>query len=141
MCMITDGERLVLEERTGADYRGWILPGGHVEPGEALTDAVIREMREETGLTIAHPRLRGVKDWLLPDGTRYAVLLYVTDEFSGTLTSSDEGDVRWVRLDELDRFEIIWNVREIIDLLLDRAPFGELFFDRRRGGDFVVEFK
>ncbi len=133
MCLITDGERLVLEERVGKDYRGWVLPGGHVEPDESLTDAVIREMREETGLTIAHPRLRGVKDWLRPDGTRYVVLLYVADEFTGELKSSDEGTVRWARFDELYQYEVIWNVTEIIDLLLDHANYGELFFDLREG--------
>ncbi len=133
MCLITDGERLVMEERIGKDYRGWILPGGHVEADESLADSVIREMREETGLTIAHPRLRGVKDWIREDGSRYVVFFYIATEFSGTLTASEEGAVRWVRYDELDGLNVIWNVREVIDLVRDRTEYTELFFDLREG--------
>ena len=50
LCLITDGSRLLLQNRTKNDWQGYTLPGGHVEPGESFVDAVIREMKEETGL-------------------------------------------------------------------------------------------
>ena len=72
VCVICDGSRLLVEEKAGC---GICFPGGHVEPGESMQQAVIREMREETGLTIEHPRLCGVKDWEEDDGSRYLALV------------------------------------------------------------------
>ncbi len=102
MCMIYDADgNVVVQERTGPVWPGIAFPGGHVEKGESMTDAVIREIYEETGLTITEPRPCGIKEWLREDGTRYIVLLYKTDKFSGTLTSSDEGKVYWLHLSDL----------------------------------------
>lgn len=94
MCLICDETRILVEEKCGTSYSGGLVfPGGHVEKNESLQDSVIREMKEETGLTIKNPKLCGVKDWIEKDGTRYLVLLYKTDEFEGELKSSEEGRV------------------------------------------------
>ena len=63
MCMITDGTRVLVQNRVDPDWSGYTFPGGHVEAGESFTDAVIREVYEETGLRIAAPKLCGIKDW------------------------------------------------------------------------------
>ena len=60
LCMVHDGTRLLLQNRVKADWRGYTLPGGHVEKGESFVQAVTREMREETGLTVHAPRLCGI---------------------------------------------------------------------------------
>ena len=61
MCMICDGRGNVLvQDRRNPDWPGVTFPGGHVEKNEAFTDSVVREVFEETGLTIEHPRLCGV---------------------------------------------------------------------------------
>ena len=63
MCMICDGSRVVVIDRKKRDWPGITFPGGHIEPGESFTDAVIREVQEETGLHIRSPQLCGIKDW------------------------------------------------------------------------------
>ena len=68
LCLIEDGDRILLQNRIKKDWRGYTLPGGHVEPGESFVDAVIREMKEETGLTILDPRLVGIKQFPLENG-------------------------------------------------------------------------
>lgn len=129
MCMIYDGKRVLVEEKKCAGYKGVIFPGGHVEPGESLCDSVIREMYEETGLRISAPKLCGVKDWIEEDGTRYMVLLYKTDQFSGTIQSSEEGRVFWVDRDKLEQENLIWNMKELMEIF-EKDQFSEFFFQR-----------
>ena len=63
MCMITNGNNvLVQNKRVDDDFSGITFPGGHVEPREPVIDAMIRELQEETGLTVTHPKLVGIKE-------------------------------------------------------------------------------
>ena len=55
LCMVYDGDRILVQERVWNGEKGIIFPGGHVEQYESLYASVIREMKEETGLTIENP--------------------------------------------------------------------------------------
>ena len=106
MCMVCDGKGNVLVQNKKGDrtWHGWNFPGGHVEQGEFVTPSVVREIREETGLTIENPKLCGIKEFQKEQvGKRFIVFLYVASRFSGELRSSDEGDVFWYPLSELKR--------------------------------------
>lgn len=104
MCMVCDGEGnvLVQNKENCTTWRGWTFPGGHVEKGEYVTPSVVREIQEETGLTIEHPRLCGIKEFHCKGNKhRYIVFLYIADHFSGTLKPSGEGNVFWYPLAQL----------------------------------------
>lgn len=106
MCMVCDAKGNVLVQNKKGDrtWHGWNFPGGHVEQGEFVTPSVVREIREETGLTIENPKLCGIKEFHKEqDGKRFIVFLYVASRFSGELRSSAEGDVFWYPLSELKR--------------------------------------
>ena len=113
MCLIYTDDKILVQEKTGTKYEGGLVyPGGHVEEGESLRDSIIREIKEETGLTISKPQPCGYKDWIQEDGTRYIVLLYKTDIFSGEIRSSNDGRVFWLDRKDIPNANLIWNMRE-----------------------------
>ena len=102
MCMVEDGKGNVLvQNRLDPNWSGIVYPGGHVEAGESIAASVIREIREETGLTIENPTLCGVKQFWLDNGVRYIVFLFRADKFTGELHGSEEGDAFWLPREEL----------------------------------------
>ena len=116
LCLIYGRNKILLQNRVKADWKGYALPGGHVEPGESVVDAVIREMKEETGLTISHPRLCGVKQFPI-DGGRYIVFLFKTDCFEGELVSSHEGKMEWVRRDRIGDLKTVAHLEELLRVM------------------------
>ena len=116
LCLITDGDRILLQNRTKNDWQGYTLPGGHVEPGESFVDAVIREVKEETGLDIKNPRLAGVKQFPI-EGGRYVVLLFKANEYSGTVVSSDEGQMVWVDSNHLPEIHTVDDFEDLIRVI------------------------
>lgn len=118
MCMIYDhAGNILVQDRKKADWPGLCFPGGHVEPGEAFVDSVIREVREETGLTIENPILCGTKQFQTKNDERYVVLFYKTDRFSGELKSSDEGEVFWIPRDTLLHYPLSVDFPEMVTIM------------------------
>ena len=132
MCMIYDGSKVLVQEKTADNYSGITFPGGHVEMGESFTDAVIREVLEETGLKISSPKLCGIKDWSNDDGSRYMVLFYKTDKFEGALKSSDEGEVYWLELQEMKKSRLVDGMDKMLEVFLDEN-ISEYFFYKENG--------
>lgn len=116
LCLISRGEEILLQNRVKDDWRGYALPGGHIEPGESIVDSVIREMKEETGLTIQKPKLCGIKQFPI-DGGRYLVFLFKTDRFTGELCSSQEGKMEWVKRQDISHISAVADLDELIDVM------------------------
>ena len=138
MCMVYDNQgNILVQDRLDPDWPGVTFPGGHVEPGESFTKAVIREVWEETGLTIEHPRLCGLKQFPEEDGTRYIVMLYKANRFSGELRSSREGNVFWIKRGELENYPLPVSFDQMIRVFEDDS-LGEQYV-RWDGDEFLRE--
>ena len=118
LCLIHSNDSYLLQDREKNDWKGFTLPGGHIEPGESIVDAVIREMKEETGLTIKSPHLCGVKQFPI-EGGRYMVFLFETDQFEGELADSDEGKMHWVKISDLANVNLVSDFEELIEVMMN----------------------
>ena len=140
MCMLRrDDGKVLVQNRVDPNWGGLTFPGGHIEPGESLVDSVIREMREETGLTVRNPRLIGSKSWMQKDGSRYLVLLYTATEYEGELHSSEEGDVAWMTLDEMRAGQMVEGMELYFRVYLD-GDVNEIWYERD-GEDWIEMLK
>lgn len=119
MCMIYHGDKVLVQDKCDESWGGVTFPGGHVENGEFFTDAVIREVYEETGLTISCPQLCGIKNWFKNDGSRYVVLFYKTNKFSGKVKSSDEGEIFWTTVEEMKKMKLAKGMDMMLELFLN----------------------
>lgn len=116
MCMIRDGEKVLVQIRNDKRWGGAVFPGGHIEDGESITDSVIREVFEETGLNVLSPVLCGVKNFYNDDGNRYIVFLFKSDKFTGTLRSSSEGEVFWIDEEKLFELDTVPGMKELYEM-------------------------
>ncbi|WP_440896759.1 8-oxo-dGTP diphosphatase [Amphibacillus sp. Q70] len=130
MCMISDDAGHVLvQDRVSNNWPGLTFPGGHIEKGESFTDSVIREVWEETGLTIKAPILCGTKQFQTKQDERYVVLFYKTKQFEGELTSSDEGEVFWMAREELANYQLAPDFEEMLKVF-ESDDLSEFYYYR-----------
>ncbi len=132
MCMVCDGENVLALDKVSESYSGTTFPGGHVEPGETFAEAVIREIKEETGLLIRDPVLKGIYHWYR-DGLHQVGLLYRASSFSGELQSSDEGRVYWISRKEFEKKPLALGMLNVLKIM-EQEAFTECFMDVKQDG-------
>ncbi len=138
MCMVYQKNKILVQNRVDPKWPGICFPGGHVENGESFTESVIREVLEETGLTIRSPILCGIKQWQNDDLSRYIVLFYKTDDFDGQIISSDEGECLWIDKDKLNNYKLAKDFEDMYKIF-ENDSLSEFFY-RKKQGDWIKEF-
>ncbi len=126
ICVVYDrpNQRLVLINRRKGDWRGYAPPGGHVDFPESMADCAIREVQEETGLTVSELAFKGLANFVNAETReRYLVFHYITEQFTGTLgPGTAEGKPEWIAVTELDRIQFAPGMRERLALFFQESP-------------------
>lgn len=101
----------------------WIGVGGHFETGESPEECLLREVKEETGLTLTAFRFRGIITFSTDTFETEYMCLYTADGFEGELTECNEGILKWIPKDEIWDLNLWEGDRIFLKMLLEDAPF------------------
>lgn len=100
LCYIEqDGKYLMLhrtKKKKDINKDKWIGVGGHAKEGEGPEECLLREVKEETGLTLTSYRFRGLITFISNECELELMCLFTADEFTGELITCNEGDLAWV---------------------------------------------
>lgn len=109
----------------------WIGVGGHFEAGESPEECLLREVKEETGLTLTEYRFRGLVTFVSDQwGTEY-MCLYTATGYEGDITECSEGKLEWVPKKEVDQLNIWEGDKVFFRLLNEGYPFFSLKLEYR----------
>ena len=142
LCYVLRGNDVLMlhriKKKNDVNQDKWIGIGGKFEADETPDECLLREAKEETGLTLKNWRCRGIVTFLTngPWDGEY-MYLFAADDFEGELTDCNEGELRWVSqefLNELPKWE---GDQIFLDLLWQDAPF--FLLKLRYDGDKLVE--
>ena len=131
-------QKFLVRRALKRDWPGITFPGGHIEPGESFTDAVIREVQEETGLHIRSPQLCGIKDWC-ENQCRFVVLLYKTTCFDGELHSSSEGRVWWEDIANLPNLKLSLDMRDMLRVFKEENLSEFFYYQESSAWKYVLK--
>lgn len=129
LCYIERGEQYLMlhrvKKQNDQNHDKWIGIGGKFESGESPEDCVLREVREETGLSLTHWRYCGIVTFVLAGWTEY-MHLFCADGFEGTLRECDEGVLEWIDKSALRALPMWEGDKIFLDLMQAHRPFFSL---------------
>ena len=104
----------------------WIGVGGHFEIGESPEDCLLREVKEETGLTLVNYQFRGIVTFISDNDPAEYMCLYTSDKFTGDLIECNEGTLEWIKISDFNKLEHWEGDLIFLDLLQKNEPFFSL---------------
>lgn len=113
-------------KKNDINHDKWIGIGGHFEFQESPEDCLLREAKEETGLTLVSYKFRGIVTFISDDEEAEYMCLYTSDDFTGNLTDCDEGKLEWVPFEKIEDLELWEGDKIFLRLLKENAPFFSL---------------
>lgn len=127
LCYILRGDQVLMLHRTKKENDinkdKWIGIGGKFQEGESPDACLLREAKEETGLTLTRWQCRGIVTFLSDQAQGEYMYLFTADDYEGELKECDEGELRWISRDFLDELPK-WDGDQIfLELLWENAPF------------------
>ena len=141
LCYITRGDDVLMlhrvKKKNDINKDKWIGIGGKFEKEESPDECLLREAKEETGLTLTSWRCRGVVTFLNTGCDGEYMYLFTADGYEGQLKECDEGDLQWVSRAFLDSLPMWEGDKIFLDLLWQDAPF--FLLTLRYSGDKLVE--
>ena len=143
LCYIEKDESYLMLHRVSKKHDvnkdKWIGVGGHFEQGESPEDCRLREVKEETGLTLKSYRFRGILTFNFNDNESEYICLYTADEFEGELRDCDEGTLEWVPKSEIHNLNLWEGDKIFFDLLNQDVPFFSLKLQYQ--GDVLIGYE
>ena len=141
LCYVTRGNDVLMlhrvKKKNDVNKDKWIGIGGKFEFEESPDECLLREAKEETGLTLTSWRCRGIVTFLNDSCDGEYMYLFTADGFEGEMTECDEGDLQWVSREFLNSLPKWEGDRIFLDLLWQDAPF--FLLTLRYSGDTLVE--
>ena len=127
LCYITRGDDVLMlhrvKKKNDINKDKWIGIGGKFEGEESPDACLLREAKEETGLTLTSWRCRGIVTFLCEGVEGEYMYLFTADGFEGALKECDEGDLEWISREKLDSLPKWEGDQIFLDLLWKDAPF------------------
>ena len=140
LCYIEkDGCWLMLhrtKKKNDINHDKWLGIGGKFEEGESPEECLLREVREETGLTLTDYRFRGLVTFVSDEAPTEYMHLFTATGFTGTLRECDEGTLEWIPIGEVGLLPLWQGDRLFLSLLQQEGPFFSLKLEYR--GDRLV---
>ena len=143
LCYIEkDNKYLMLhrvKKENDLNHDKWVGVGGKFEPDETPEECMLREVREETGLTLTRYQFRAILTFLSDEWETEYIHLYTASEFTGTLSECDEGNLEWIPKSEIDKLKLWEGDKIFFQLLRETEDFFSLKL--RYEGEKLVETK
>lgn len=120
-CVLLKDNRVLLLQKPRRGW--WVAPGGKMEQGESVRDSCIREYREETGIYLKNPDIKGIFTVIIKEGdqlvSEWMMFTFLATDFTGeNVDESDEGIIGWHPIDEVSQLPMAPGDYHIIDYMI-----------------------